>query len=38
MPGKKGRSAITGRYVSQATVKKNPKSAVNESTKGGKKK
>ena len=29
--GKSGRSAITGRYVKQSTVKANPKSTVNES-------
>lgn len=34
--GKSGRSAISGRYVKQSTVKKNPKTTVNESR--GKKK
>jgi hypothetical protein len=34
--GSRGRSAITGRFVKQSTVKKNPKTTVNESTKGGK--
>jgi hypothetical protein len=29
--GKTGRSAITGRYVKQSTVRKNPKTTVNES-------
>jgi hypothetical protein len=34
-----GGSAITGRFVKQSTVKKNPKTTTNESTgKGGKKK
>lgn len=32
MPGKRGRSAITGRFVKQSTVKKNPKTTTNEST------
>ena len=31
--GKRGRSAITGRFVKQATVKKNPKTTVNETIK-----
>lgn len=31
--GKRGRSAISGRFVKQSTVKKNPKTTVNESTK-----
>lgn len=31
--GKRGRSAITGKFVKQSTVKKNPKTTVNESTK-----
>lgn len=30
--GQRGRSAITGRFVKQSTVKKNPKTTVNEST------
>jgi hypothetical protein len=36
--GKRGRSAITGGFVKQSTVKSNPKTTVNESTKksGGK--
>lgn len=39
MAGKRGRSAITGRFVKQSTVKKNPKTTINESSKkGGKKK
>jgi len=29
--GQRGRSAITGRFVKQSTVKKNPKTTVNES-------
>ncbi|WP_168712685.1 MULTISPECIES: hypothetical protein [unclassified Streptomyces] len=37
--GKRGRSAITGRFVKQATVKRHPKATTNESTgKGSKKK
>ncbi|MFI6345212.1 hypothetical protein [Streptomyces sp. NPDC050560] len=37
--GKRGRSAITGRFIKQATVKRHPKATTNESTgKGGKKK
>ncbi len=36
MPGKRGRSAITGRFVKQSTVKSKPKTTVNESTKKGK--
>ena len=31
--GKRGRSAITGRFVKQSTVKQSPKTTVNESTK-----
>jgi hypothetical protein len=31
--GKRGRSAVTGRFVKQSTVRRNPKSTVNESTK-----
>ena len=31
--GKRGRSATSGRFVKQSTVKKNPKTTVNESTK-----
>ena len=34
---KRGRSAITGRYVKQSTVKRSPKTTVNESTKRQKK-
>lgn len=33
MPSKRGRSAITSRFVKQSTVKKNPKTTTNESTK-----
>lgn len=33
MPGKRGRSAITGRFVKQSTVKKSPRTTTNESTK-----
>lgn len=32
-PSKRGRSAITGRYVRQTTVRKNPRTTVNESAK-----
>lgn len=35
--GRRGRSAITGRFVKQSTVKKNPKTTVNESSKSSKK-
>jgi hypothetical protein len=38
MPGKRGRSAITGQFVKQSTVKTNPKTTINESTKKGGKK
>ena len=31
--GKRGRSAVTGRFVKQATVKRSPKTTVNESVK-----
>jgi hypothetical protein len=31
--GKQGRSAISGRYVKQSTVKRNPSTTVNESRK-----
>ncbi len=31
--GKRGRSAISGRFVRQSTVKRSPKTTVNESTK-----
>lgn len=38
MAGRRGRSAITGRFVKQATVKRHPKTTTNERTgKGGKK-
>jgi len=37
MAGKRGRSAITGRFVKQSTVTRSPKTTVNErSTKKGK--
>ena len=35
--GKRGRSAITGRFVKQSTVRRTPKTTVNESTKGKRK-
>lgn len=35
---KQGRSAITGRFVKQSTVKRSPKTTVNESTVKGRKK
>jgi hypothetical protein len=38
MSGKRGRSAITGRFVKQSTVKKHPKTTTNESTRKGRKK
>lgn len=31
--GNRGRSAITGKFVKQSTVQRNPKTTVNESTK-----
>lgn len=31
--GKRGRSAVSGRFVKQSTVRKNPKTTVNESAK-----
>lgn len=31
--GKRGRSAVSGRFVKQSTVKKNPKTTVNETSK-----
>lgn len=37
MAGKRGRSAVTGRFVKQSTVKRNPSKTVNESTKKSKK-
>jgi hypothetical protein len=33
MPGKRGRSAESGEFVDQKTVKKKPKTTVNETTK-----
>lgn len=33
MTGKRGRSASTGRFVKQATVKRHPRTTVNESAK-----
>ena len=39
MKGRRGRSAITGRFVKQSTVKRHPTTTTNESTgKTGKKK
>jgi hypothetical protein len=35
--GKRGRSAITGKFVKQATVKRSPKTTVNETVKPAKK-
>lgn len=35
--GQRGRSAITGRFVKQSTVKKSPKTTINESTSKSKK-
>ena len=32
MAGKRGRSAVTGRFVKQSTVKRHPKTTANEST------
>lgn len=38
MAGKRGRSAVTGRFVKQSTVKRHPKTTTNESAgKRGKK-
>lgn len=37
MASKRGRSAITGRFVKQSTVKRSPKTTVNESVKKSKK-
>jgi hypothetical protein len=31
--GKRGRSAVSGRFVKQSTVQRHPKTTVNESTK-----
>jgi hypothetical protein len=36
-PGKRGRSAVTGRFVKQSTVRRHPNTTVNESTRGKKK-
>lgn len=33
MAGKRGRSASTGRFVKQSTVKRSPKTTVNETVK-----
>ncbi len=38
MAGKRGRSATTGRFVKQSTVKRNPKGTVNETVEKAKKK
>jgi hypothetical protein len=35
-PGKRGRSAISGRFVKQSTVKAKPKTTVNETAKRAK--
>lgn len=35
--GKRGRSAVTGRFVKPSTVKSHPKTTVTERTKGKKK-
>jgi len=35
--GKRGRSAVSGRFVKQSTVKRSPKTTVNESTKAKRK-
>lgn len=32
MAGKRGRSAVTGRFVKQSTVKRHPKTTTNETT------
>lgn len=37
VPGKRGRSAITGRFVKQSTVKSKPRTTVNEAAKRTKK-
>jgi hypothetical protein len=34
--GQRGRSAITGRFVKQSTIRRHPDSTVNESTRRGK--
>lgn len=36
--GKRGRSAISGQFVKQSTVRKSPRTTVNESTKKSSKK
>jgi hypothetical protein len=36
--GRRGRSAVTGRFVKQSTVKRSPKTTVNESARKSKKK
>lgn len=36
--GKRGRSAISGRFAKQSTVRKSPKTTVNESARRNKKK
>lgn len=36
-PGKRGRSAISGKFVKQSTVKTHPKTTINEATKRKKK-
>lgn len=36
--GKQGRSAVTGRFVKQTTVKRHPKTTVNETGTGKRKK
>lgn len=36
--GKRGRSAVTGRFVKQSTVRRSPKTTVNESAKGKRRK
>jgi hypothetical protein len=36
-PGKRGRSAITGKFVKQSTVKSKPRTTVNEAAKRTKK-
>ena len=36
MAGKRGRSASTGRFVKQSTVKRSPKTTVNETVKSKK--
>lgn len=37
MTGKRGRSAITGRFVKQSTVRRHPNTTTNESTSKAKK-